>query len=140
MKTCRYPYLFLFLLALLSGCIEPYPAPVTDGEVNYLVVDGSLNSSAGSIQVKLSHAVPLASTEPPPPELMAQLSVEDSDGNTYPLIEKGGGLYEQLGLTIDIAKEYRLHIKTAANQEYRSDFIVAKQTPAIDSITWAPTV
>lgn len=140
MNICRSAYsLILSLGILVTACIEPYPAPVIDGDVNYLVVDGSVDGQGGTASVTLSHAVPLASTEPPPPELNADVSVEDSDGNSYVLMEVGNGVYTQSNLPIDENKEYRLHIRTNDNSEYRSDFVTIKETPVIDSLTWAPT-
>jgi hypothetical protein len=140
MKICRSAYpLVLSLGILVTACIEPYPAPVVDGDINYLVVDGSVDGLDGTATVTLSHAVPLASTEPPPPELDAEVSLEDNNGNTYTLTEIGNGVYTQTGLPVDDNKEYRLHIRTTDNSEYRSDFVTIKETPEIDSLTWAPT-
>jgi hypothetical protein len=39
-------------------------------------------------------------------------------------------------LNLDKAKKYRLQIKTAAGEEYRSDFVRVMTTPPIDQITW----
>src|SRR6187551_315763 len=74
MKICRSPYSFILSLGILvTACIEPYPAPVIDGDIDYLVIDGSVDGLDGTASVTLSHAVPLASTEPPPPELNADV-------------------------------------------------------------------
>src|SRR5689334_14438189 len=100
MKICRAPYSLISLFILAAACVEPYPPPVTDDEVNFLVVDGSVDDQGGVANVILSRAVPLASEATPPPELNAQVELEDSDGNTYALSEIGDGVYTQSGLPI----------------------------------------
>lgn len=140
MKICRAVYpLILSLGILTTACIEPYPPPVIDGDINYLVIDGSVDGLSGTANVVLTHAVPLSSTAPPPPELNANVTLEDNDGNTYPLMEIGDGVYTQSSLPIDASKQYRLLITTDNNSEYMSDFVTIKETPPIDSVTWAPT-
>ncbi|MFM9837392.1 MAG: DUF4249 domain-containing protein [Cyclobacteriaceae bacterium] len=133
---CHYRYSIL-LMIFATGCIEAYAPPVVDAEVNYLVVDGSLDSSSGSAQVKLSRAVSLSSAKPPSPELNSKVSVEGNDGSRYPLAEIGDGVYQQSGLAIANTSEYRLHIKTSSNSEYVSDYIRIKTTPPIDEVKWA---
>jgi len=123
----------------VTGCIESYPPPIINDEVNFLVIDGSVNTEDGSALVKLSHAIPLSSNEPFPPELNATVRLEDNDGNMYSLIETFGGNYEQSNLTLNDSKEYRLYVRTSNNTEYLSDFITIKQTPPIDSVNWAPS-
>jgi len=134
-KSCLY---LIFASLIITSCIDPYPPPVIDTEINYLVVDGSINSDAGTAHITLSRAVPLSSTEPSPREKNATVSVEDNDGNIFLLTESGNGVYEHASLPVDNTKQYRLHIKTTDNTVYRSDFIAIKPTPAIDSLTWAP--
>lgn len=139
MKVGRFQYLYILCFALLTSCIESYPPPIIDDDVSFLVIDGSVNSSDGSARVKLSRAVALSSTESIPPELNAIVSVEDTDGNVYPLSEVGDGLYEQSNLSIILSKKYRLNVRTSDNNDYQSDFTAIKPTPAIDSIHWAPS-
>lgn len=125
------PFLFI-----ASGCIEAYVPPIVDSEVNYLVVDGSLDGSDGTAQITLSRAVGLSSKKPSPPELKAKVSVEGSDGSSFALKEIGDGFYQQSGLTIVNTNEYRLRIKTADNAEYVSDYAKIKITPPIDELKW----
>jgi hypothetical protein len=70
------------------------------------------------------------------PELFAKLTVEGKDGSALPLTETGNGQYINNQLNLVIGSEYRLRIKTVDNKEYLSDYVIAKQTPPIDSITW----
>jgi hypothetical protein len=134
-----YPFA-LILLSFATGCIEPYPSPVTNKEVSYLVIDASVNSIDGSALVRLSRATELSSKKSPPAELGAIVSLEDSDGNALGLTEKGDGAYEKSNLPIDKTKKYRIYIKTLNGSEYKSDFVTTKKTPAIDSITWSPSL
>jgi hypothetical protein len=127
---------FLFYL-FFAGCIEPYPSPISDAQVGFLVVDGYLDGMDGGANVVLERAAPLASTEPSPSELGAIVSVEDSEGNFYTLDEAEPGVYRQPNLPVLSSRGYRLHIKTTDEKEYVSDFISAKSVPPIDSITWA---
>jgi hypothetical protein len=129
----------LFCFAFLIGCIESYPPPIIDDEVNFLVIDGFVNSKDGNARITLSRAVALSSTGSVPPELNAQVSIEDNDGNVYTLSETGDGVYQQSGLPILVSRQYKLHVKTADNHEYQSDFVTIKETPAIDSIHWKPS-
>ena len=135
----RANFLSLLCALLLVGCIESYPPPITDDGVNFLVVDGFLNSTDGTAEIKLSHAVALSSTEPTLPELNAEVTIQDTDGNTYSLLEIEDGIYQKTNLLVNNTKQYRLNIKTSTNIEYQSDFIAIKHTPPIDSVTWTPS-
>lgn len=136
-KGCFYFFLTAISMMWVSSCIEPYDPPVSDEEVDYLVVDGAANSTDGTAEIKLSRTVSLSSTETPPPERNAVVAIEDNEGNSYTLAEAGEGFYRQSNLSFDFSKQYRLYIKTTGGSEYRSDFVKLKPTPPIDSITWA---
>ena len=47
-----------------------------------------------------------------------------------------GGIYKSNPLLLNSADKYRLKIITASGEQYASDFVEVRQTPAIDSITW----
>ncbi len=140
--TKRYFHKFLHVLlwsVLLFGCIEPFPPPVIDAEVDFLVVDGFLDSSSGTVTVTLARAIPLSSTDPFPIENANQVVLEDNAGNEFQLFAQGNGQYVLTGLIVDPLKEYRIYIRRSNAREYRSAFIPVKSTPPIDSVTWAPT-
>jgi hypothetical protein len=136
-----YPYIFLIpvYIILVTGCVEPYAPPVIESDVNYLVVDGFVNSSNGTATVKLSRAIALSATTTPPPETGAAVSVEDDRGNSTSLSGDDTGNYTGAGIPIDITGKYRLRIRTIDGKEYISDYIELKQTPAIDELAWIPT-
>ncbi len=129
---------FSTLLVLVIGCIEEYPPPVVSDEIDYLVVDGTLNSLTGSATIKLSKAIPLSSTEQPTKVLDAQLNIEDSDGNIYDLEEQSGE-YTVTNVPIDMNRRYRLNINRSDGRQYQSAFISIKQTPDIDDVSWRET-
>ena len=101
-----------------------------------LVIDGFINPS-GVSTVKLSRTLALAASSAAPPETKAVASIEEEEGGTrYALRESRAGTYASAALTLNPAKRYRLHLNTAAGQEYASDFVPVKITPPIDAITW----
>jgi hypothetical protein len=60
--------------------------------------------------------------------------VEGKDNTTRQLIMDGDGIYKSPGLNLVLKNEYRLRIITANGKEYLSDYVVAKNTPPIDSL------
>jgi len=126
------------LLIIVGGCVEPYDPPVKNEDVRFLVVDAFLNSRDGSITANLFRTFPLYSTEPPPPELKASVMLEDDQGFSASLTETGNGAYNLNGLSVDLGKKYRLHIRTSDKEEYLSAFVAITTTPAIDSVFWLP--
>ncbi len=134
-----HPALLFVLLLFVAGCIDPYSAPVGDSEVDILVIDGFLNSTAGSASVKLSKAIPLSVSKGYKSEKNAIVSIEDENGTVFNLPQKDTGVYESSNMNILLSKKYQLHIKTASGKEYRSDFIELKQSPPLDNIVWKPS-
>lgn len=124
-----------WLLLLLVGCVEDYNPPVTAAQTALLVVDGFINSQ-GVTTIKLSRTASLAATDVPPPEAAATIFVEDEAGQQQPLLETNPGTYASAPLTLDPTKRYRLHLRTAARQEYASDFQPVLTTPPIDNLYW----
>lgn len=128
----------LTLCLLLSGCLEPYQPPVTDDEVNFLVVDGFVNTSDHTVDVILSRALVLWKVASPKPETDAQVILEEKSGNSYPLNELPQGKYTFSSAEITAGKEYRLYIRTQSGEEYRSQYITPLQSPPISSVNWVP--
>jgi len=127
---------WLFLLLFFCNCKTPYnPTPITT-VTNYLVVEGFINIT-DSTYVNLSRTVTLNSSITKP-ELKATVTIENNTGTSYPLKELGNGVYASAPLNLSAANQYHLRIKTSTGNQYVSDFVPAKISPPIDSITWAP--
>lgn len=135
-NTGQIVFLLVIATAIIAGCRKPYTPPVVAADNNYLVVEGLINSGPDSTFFKLSRTVKLSSSAAPKPELNAVVTVESDQGSSYPLQEAGNGEYVSPPLNLDNTRKYRLRIKTTANKEYLSDFIQAKNTPDIDSISY----
>ncbi len=127
--------LTVFVMLAFAGCKDPYDLPPSSVADSYLVVEGYLSANSPTT-ITLSRTFKLDDTARARPELRASVSVEAKSGVVYPLAAIGNGKYQIERLPMQSGEQYRLHIRTAANQEYFSEFIDYKQTPAIDSITW----
>ncbi len=132
----RYTLICLLPALIFFGCLDPYSPPDVKSDVDILVVDGFLSSTSSSIAVRLSHAIALDSAGTPPPENNATVILEEQDGPSLILNGTDDGYYTAAGLGVDVARQYRLHIKTAGGKEYFSDYVAVIKTPDIDSVTW----
>jgi hypothetical protein len=128
-------FILLFLLQL-SNCKEKYNPEVKSINQSYLVVDGNLNPTDTTF-IRLSKTIPVDTTIKLNPEQGASVTVEGKDNSIYPLSELISGTYILPVSGLSIGKDYRLHIITSTGKQYVSDFITIKDTPPIDSITWA---
>ncbi len=118
------------------ACREAYIPPVASFRSSYLVVEGFINNGTDSTVINLSRSFQLADTSSLQPEANARVSVEGKDNSSFPLPELGNGQYGVPGLSLDNAVQYRLHIWTAGNKEYVSDYLDLKASPPIDSVYW----
>ena len=125
------------MLLLIGSCVDPYRPPAITAPNRYLVVDGYLNGGSSSSVVKLSRTQNLEDFSAPTAEQKAIVQVEDEGGMAYPFTEGANGSYTLTSPTLVFGRTYHLRIKTTAGSEYLSDAIVIKQTPKIDSVSWA---
>src|SRR5687767_9756468 len=115
-------YRIFYLSLILGGCLEPYEPPAIKASVNYLVVDGFIDSNTGTATVQLSRANVLTEPSVMRPEFNAQVRVEDTkNGVSYPLTAEDNGRYSTSGLLIDPLGTYTLHVRTANGRQYISD-------------------
>jgi len=121
----------------VAGCLDPYPAPVSRGEVNFLVVDGFLNSASGLARVKLSRALPLEVTSKYPVEAKAIVRVSRADGTMFTVPETSPGIYERQRPDLLIGESYRLLITTSDGRNFESDYVTLKQSPALEDVSWS---
>ena len=139
-KSNQYKILLFVLLSIaITSCLEPYNPPAISETIDLLVVDGFINISDNSAQVDLSKATPIANDDGHVPEIHATVRIEDDNGGIYSLIEEAEGMYKLSNMDLSLSKKYRLIIVRRNGKEYFTDYIELKQTPPIDSISWAPT-
>ncbi|HTF20539.1 MAG TPA: DUF4249 family protein, partial [Chryseolinea sp.] len=119
---------WLILIVLFAGCLDPYAPPTGAADVVILVVDGSLDTSEGSATVALSRGATLSMPDSFPTVGNAFVAVEDALGNIYPLTEESAGNYQATGIPIYSDAQYRLHIITQENEEYYSDAVAPRAT------------
>jgi len=122
------------LLSMVLACRDPYEPKILSSPDAYLVVEGLLNVN-GPTSISLSRTNSLDSTGFTK-ETGAQVLVEGKDNITRPLSPSSAGIYSSPDLNLVVNSEYRLRIHTAGGKEYLSEYVKARQTPAIDSINW----
>ena len=126
-------------MLILLSCRKPYNPPVVSSDQSFLVVDGMINSGNDSTFILLRHTVKLRSSLQGDAEQGARLTIESDKNDVYSLQETAiAGQYLVTGLNLPTDRNYRLHIFTANNKEYISDFVENKITPPIDSIYAVP--
>jgi uncharacterized protein DUF4249 len=137
MKKAVY-YIATVLIAVLSvttACRKLYtpPAITTQNVVNYLVVEGMINTQDSTI-IKLSRTVALSSPASTRPELGATVTVVSDGGSSYVLTETSGGVYSAPNLGLNPTGKYGLKITTTDGKAYQSDLVQARTSPPIDSV------
>ena len=130
--------LILGCLAVLTGvgCKELYKPDIISSADTYLVVEGVLNAGNGPTNLRLTRTFQLDDSARLRGELNAVVTVEGKDNSIQALSSTGSGFYASPALNLAINQEYRVRIVTSNGKEYLSDFVVARQTPPIDSLTW----
>jgi hypothetical protein len=124
---------------LVARCKQTYDPPAVKNPNQFLVIDGYINTAANGVTtINLNRTKALTdSTATGIPELKAKLTIQASNGATYPLTDPAGtGLYTSLPLNLDLTQRYTLQIITADGRKYASDPVTGKRTPPIDSIYW----
>jgi len=133
-------YLILAMAALTGAwhaCRDPYNPPVIEQPNSYLVVDGFINTTPGDTSyITLSRTRNLNDSAQFVPEKRATVAVESESGQRVQLRERGNGLYYLPPQSFTSGQKYRLDVHIYAGSEYASDFVEAKTTPPIDSVTW----
>lgn len=123
-------------LVLLCQCLDPYNAPSTKENLNYLVVDAFLNGTDKYCKVALSRSSPLTGTAGIVIESNATVWLEDENGTLILLPEEKPGEYSKNNLPLAKSIKYRIKIVTQDGKEYVSDFSSVLATPPISDVTW----
>ncbi len=121
---------------LVGSCLEPYHAVVPKTSQNSLVVDGIMAGPEGVTTIRLSRAHGVDLKNESLTEHGASVRIESDDGDSFDLAEGPDGTYTRMSLPATTAHSYRLHINTASNSEYVSDWEPFRATPPIDSVYW----
>ncbi|MFT5953567.1 MAG: hypothetical protein ACI8QD_000403 [Cyclobacteriaceae bacterium] len=107
---------------------------LTDFE-QQLVVEGEVTTDPGPYTVQLNYTGDVlgAIDRNRLPVSDAQVMIEDSDGNSYDLVESEPGVYltNAQDFTGEIGKGYRLVFVTPADGSYESEFVVIPPTPVV---------
>lgn len=135
MKALRTLSILTFILAFVA-CKEPYSPAVKSLPNHLLVVEGMINTGTDSTFIKLSRTTILEQKTELLVETGAIINIESDANDNYSLKELGQGSYTVGPSNLSQTKKYRLRIKTKDGKIYLSDFVDAKVSPPIDSITW----
>jgi hypothetical protein len=135
MKKINYLLIVLILLGMYA-CKERFNPPEVDTNLNYLTVEGLINTSGvDSTIVRVSRTVKLTNKVASQPELKAIVTIESNDNTVKrTLTERSLGVYYSIPFALDATKQYRLRIRTSAGKEYVSDFTEVKVSPPIDAL------
>mgnify|MGYP003579901018 CR=1 FL=1 len=128
--------LFLLLMCIAFACWDPYKPHIVSTSESYLVVEGVLNAGNGPTDIRLSRTFKLDDTARFQTEDNAYVAVEGKDNITRQLVMNGDGIYNSPNLGLTLGQEYRLHIITTNGKEYLSDYVTARKTPLIDSVSF----
>ena len=124
------------LMCIVFACRDPYKPGIDSSSESYLVIEGVLNAGNGPTSLFLSRTFKLDDTAVLRTERNAMVTVEGKDNTTRQLVMTGDGMYTSPNLNLVLNQEYRLRIVTTAGKEYLSDYVMARQTPPIDDITF----
>lgn len=133
----RLKILLVGLVVVMGfGCKEIYRPAVISANNTFLVIEGVLNAGNGPTNLRLTRTFKLDDSARLRGEPNAVVAVEGKDNSTRQLTDAGSGFYSSPGLNLTIGQEYRVRINTSDGKEYLSDYVMAKQTPPIDSLGW----
>lgn len=125
--------LLIYVLLVLSACVEPYDSPVGGFPNSYLVVEGIISDGKSTFQLSRTSNLNEGRSAR---ETSAQVFVENESGSqSYFFTEVEEGMYAA-DLDLNTDEQYRVKIYTANDTEYVSDFVPITSAPEIDSITW----
>lgn len=124
----------LLAFVLNFGCKKNYNPRIVSGTNNYLVVESAINTGTDSTIIRLSRTVPISSAASTTPETGAVISIVSDANVTYPVVETSPGYYKGAVINSASPAKYSLTIFTKDGKSYKSDFVQAKNSPAIDSV------
>lgn len=126
-----------WLLIVLIGCIDPYMPPEIKPAEAILVIDGHIDFNSTSI-IKLTRSQNLYENGETVKVDGAMVTLENENGVKYPLTSEGNGNYSLAPQSLAPIK-HRLTVRTPDAKQYASEFVEIKNSPPIDSVSWAVT-
>jgi hypothetical protein len=137
----RTSSLLLFIFLLIFSCRKIYTPPAIEQDLHLLSVDGLIYTGTGvTSTILISRSVTLNQGDQYLPELNAQVMIQSSGGESFPLIDStGSGTYISAALNLDSIQQYRVAITTSDGNQFQSDYVFTKQAPPIDSLSWELT-
>jgi hypothetical protein len=135
MKYNHYIKGSILLMVLFANCVSEFDPP-SQGYENLLVVEAFLSNEDAPFEVTLSRSTPIDTTAFVP-ESGATVNLESASGKIYALSETSSGVYHSNSI-IDpqIGQEYRLMVRTRSGNQYESEYVTMRETPAIDELTF----
>lgn len=126
----------LVTIFLYVSCKDPFIPKLTSQNTNGLVVEGFIDGGDSTI-MDISRVRSLTGRDTATKIFVdgANVRIEDDQNNTYPLKAMGNGHYAALWM-LSPSNHYRIHITTADNNDYVSDFVKMKVAPPIDSVNY----
>lgn len=131
---------FPALLLLTEGCLDPYAPPESVMDHKFLVVDGHVNATHHTCNIKLSRTSVLESIQSPTPETGAFVTLIGESGNTQQLEEIRPGNYTVNNLPYQVGDKLYLKIQTVDHVEFQSDVVEVLYSPPIDSLYSVPDI
>lgn len=131
--------IYVLIAYCASSCVTPFPAPNIDNNKGFLVVNSFVDISKQRANVTITRSISLSSSDSPPPEAGATVTIVDGLKNEIRLNETQPGVYESTGNIFKPLENYRLRIITPAGALYESTPAIALPSPQIDSIVWRAT-
>lgn len=133
MRGGRCLILITFLLLAGSGCRDPFEPNVADTDLQYLVVEGFIETNAIETKIRLSRTSPIGSTTDIRAEIGANLRLIADSGEIWPFSEGLPGDYH-LTATLDNQQQYQLEINLRDGSKYLSKSLKPIVSPAIDEV------
>jgi len=117
------------------NCRKQIHNQVIAAATNYLVVSGNITPGDTTV-INLSRMLSVNDSARSKPERNATVTIEGSQGGSYPLTSKNNGDYVTAPLNLSAAQNYRIKITTGDGKQYVSDFVPVKNAPAIDTVDY----
>ncbi len=121
---------------MVSGCREPF-SPEIERYENILVIDGLITDQEGPQLVKLTRSYAFDESIPQAEE-GAVVLILDQQESIHTLTEEQPGIYQsEPSLIGETGNSYKLVVSTADGETYESEWVLLRDVPEIDSISYA---